>query len=108
MSSGCALLYDPKFIEFDKYLISASNRNGVAESKFLLASAENGNETIPLYVELGGGGAPVALPSINGLPLTLSKSGRTCLTPTFKAWAGATLKSTDFSDVLTFTIVTQP
>ena len=40
--------YDPKFIEFDKYLISASNRNGVAESKFLLASAENGNETIPI------------------------------------------------------------
>lgn len=100
--------YDPKFIEFDKYLISASNRNGVAESKFLLASAENGNETIPYTLSLAGGGAPVALPSINGLPLTLSKSGRTCLTPTFKAWAGATLKSTDFSDVLTFTIVTQP
>ena len=40
--------YDPKFIEFDKYLISASNRNGVAESKFLLASAENGNETTPI------------------------------------------------------------
>ncbi|WZB61380.1 hypothetical protein WJ968_37735 [Achromobacter xylosoxidans] len=46
--------YDPKFIEFDKYLISASNRNGVAESKFLLASAENGNETIPYTLSLAG------------------------------------------------------
>ena len=50
----------------------------------------------------------MALPSINGLPLTLSKSGRTCLTPTFKAGLAQRLKSTDFSDVLTFTIVTSP
>ena len=48
----------------------------------------------------------MALPSINGLPLTLGKSGRTCLTPTFKAWADAKIKGGDFSDVLTFTITT--
>ena len=51
----------------------------------------------------------MALPSANGLPLTLGKSGRTCLTPTLKVWAGADLKSGgDFSDVLTLTIVTTP
>ena len=50
----------------------------------------------------------MALPSINGLPLTLGKSGRTCLTPTFKIWVGATIKGGDFSDALTFTITTQP
>ena len=50
----------------------------------------------------------MALPSINGLPLTLGKSGRTCLTPTFKTWVGATIKGGDFSDALTFTITTQP
>ena len=48
------------------------------------------------------------LPSINGLPLTLGKSGQTCLTPTFKAWAGADVKGGDFGDVLTFTITTNP
>ena len=29
--------YDPKYIDYDKYLISASNRNGVAGNKFQLA-----------------------------------------------------------------------
>ena len=101
--------YDPKYIEYDKYLISASNRNGVVGNKYLLAAKADPGETVPYALSLAGGGAPVALPSANGLPLTLGKSGRTCLTPTFKVWAGADLKSGgDFSDVLTFTIVTTP
>ena len=100
--------YNAKYIEYDKYLISASNRNGVAEGKFLLANADDGNQKVPYTLSLAGGGAPVPLPSINGLPLTLGKSGQTCLTPTFKAWAGADVKGGDFGDVLTFTITTQP
>ncbi|MBR8656100.1 hypothetical protein KDH83_22575 [Achromobacter sp. Marseille-Q0513] len=100
--------YDAKYIEYDKYLISVSNHNGVAENKFLLANTEDGSETVPYALSLAGGGAPMALPSINGLPLTLGKSGRTCLTPTFKVWAGANIKGGDFDDVLTFTITTQP
>ncbi len=101
--------YDPKYIEYDKYLISASNRNGVAGNKFQLAAKADPGQRVPYTLSLTGGGAPVALPSANGLSLTLGKSGRTCLTPTFKAWAGADLKSGgDFSDVLTFTIVTTP
>ena len=98
--------YNAKYIEYDKYLISASNRNGVAEGKFLLANADDGNQKVPYTLSLAGGGAPVPLPSINGLPLTLGKSGQTCLTPTFKAWAGADVKGGDFGDVLTFTITT--
>ena len=101
--------YDPKYIEYDKYLISASNRNGVVGNKYLLAAKADPGETVPYALSLAGGGAPVALPSANGLPLTLGKSGRTCLTPTLKVWAGADLKSGgDFSDVLTLTIVTTP
>ncbi|MBR8656099.1 hypothetical protein KDH83_22570 [Achromobacter sp. Marseille-Q0513] len=100
--------YDPKYIEYDKYLISASNRNGVAENKFLLANTVDGGGTIPYVLSLAGGGAPVPLPSIDGVLFTLGKSGRTCLTPTFKAWAGADIKGGDFSDVLTFTITTTP
>ena len=100
--------YDAKYIEYDKYLISVSNRNGVADNKFLLVNAADGSETVPYTLSFTGGGAPMALPSINGLPLTLGKSGRTCLTPTFKTWVGATIKGGDFSDALTFTITTQP
>ena len=99
--------YDAKYIEYDKYLISVSNRNGVADNKFLLVNAADGSETVPYTLSFTGGGAPMALPSINGLPLTLGKSGRTCLTPTFKAWADAKIKGGDFSDALTFTITTQ-
>ena len=102
------LAYDAKYIEYDKYLISVSNHNGVADNKFLLVNAADGSETVPYTLSFTGGGAPMALPSINGLPLTLGKSGRTCLTPTFKAWADAKIKGGDFSDALTFTITTQP
>jgi hypothetical protein len=100
--------YDPKYIDYDKYLISASNRNGVAGNKFQLAGLMDPGVTVPYTLSLAGGDEPVALPSADGLPLTLGKSGRTCLTPTFKAWAGADIKGGDFSDVLTFTIVTKP
>ena len=100
--------YDAKYIEYDKYLISVSSRNGVADNKFLMVNAADGSETVPYTLSFTGGGAPMALPSINGLPLTLGKSGRTCLTPTFKTWVGATIKGGDFSDALTFTITTQP
>ena len=68
--------YNAKYIEYDKYLISASNRNGVAEGKFLLANADDGNQKVPYTLSLAGGGAPVPLPSINGLPLTLGRAGR--------------------------------
>lgn len=102
------LRYDPQYIEFDRYLISASNRNGVADNRFLLANAEDISETIPYTLSLAGSGAPVVLPNIDGLPLTLGKSGQTCLTPTFKVWVGAGVKAGDFSDVVTFTITTQP
>ena len=84
--------YDPKYIDYDKYLISASNRNGVAGNKFQLAGLMDPGVTVPYTLSLAGGDEPVALPSADGLPLTLGKSGRTCLTPTFKAWAGADIK----------------
>jgi hypothetical protein len=100
--------YDPKYIDYDKYLISASNRNGVAGNRFQLAGLTDPGERVPYTLSLAGGGDPVALPSADGLSLTLGKSGTTCLTPTFKAWAGADVKEGDFSDVLTFTIVTKP
>ena len=84
--------YDPKYIDYDKYLISASNRNGVAGNRFQLAGLTDPGERVPYTLSLAGGGDPVALPSADGLSLTLGKSGTTCLTPTFKAWAGADVR----------------
>ena len=86
------LSYDPKYIDYDKYLISASNRNGVAGNRFQLAGLTDPGERVPYTLSLAGGGDPVALPSADGLSLTLGKSGTTCLTPTPKAWAGADVK----------------
>ena len=101
-------MYDPKYIEHDKYLINAGNRHGVAANKFLLANTADDGDTIPYMLILVGSGRSTALPNINGQPLTLGNSGRTCLTPVFKAWAGSSIKGGDYSDVLTFTITTTP
>ena len=46
--------YDAKYIEYDKYLISVSNRNGVADNKFLLVSAADGSETVPYTLSFTG------------------------------------------------------
>ena len=45
--------YDPKYIDYDKYLISASNRNGVAGNRFQLAGLTDPGERVP-YAESGG------------------------------------------------------
>ena len=58
--------YDPKYIEYDKYLISASNRNGVVGNKYLLAAKADPGETVPYALSLAGGGAPVACPARMG------------------------------------------
>ena len=46
--------YDAKYIEYDKYLISVSNRNGVADNKFLLVSVADGSETVPYTLSFTG------------------------------------------------------
>lgn len=100
--------YDPTYIEFDKYLIDASNHNGVVDNRFLLIDKNGAGQTVPYSLTLTGGGAPVALPGIAASEFALAKSGVTCLTHTFRAWADAGIKDEDFSDVLTFTITTKP
>lgn len=46
--------YNAKYIEYDKYLISVSSRNGVADNKFLLVSAADGSETVPYTLSFTG------------------------------------------------------
>ncbi|MBR8656097.1 hypothetical protein KDH83_22560 [Achromobacter sp. Marseille-Q0513] len=99
--------YATKYIGFEKYLISASNRNGEDLGKYLLVNADDASQTIPYSLGLTGPRETVSLPSAAPVQFTLSKDGRTCLNATFKAWASDQVKGGDFSDVLTFTITTQ-
>ena len=39
--------YDPTYIEFDKYLIDASNHNGVVDNRFLLIDKNGAGQTVP-------------------------------------------------------------
>lgn len=99
--------YASKYIGFEKYLISANNRNGEDLGKYLLVNADDATQTVPYTLGLVGPRETVSLPSATPIQLTLSKDGRTCLNATFKAWASDQVKGGDFSDVLTFTITTQ-
>ena len=80
----------------------------MVDNRFLLIDKNGAGQTVPYSLTLTGGGAPVALPGIAASEFALAKSGVTCLTHTFRAWADAGIKDEDFSDVLTFTITTKP
>ena len=56
----------------------------MAGNRFQLAGLTDPGERVPYTLSLAGGGDPVALPSADGLSLTLGKSGTTCLTPTLQ------------------------
>ena len=91
--------YNAKYIEYDKYLISASNRNGVAEGKFLLANADDGNQKVPYTLSLAGGGAPV--PAQHQWPsVDVGKERADLPDAHVQAWAGADVKGGDSATCL--------
>ena len=98
--------YDPTYIEFDKYLIDASNHNGVVDNRFLLIDKNGAGQTVPYSLTLTGGGAPVALPGIAASEFALAKSGVTCLTHV-QGLGRCGDQDEDFSDVR-LTITTKP
>ncbi|WP_414442796.1 hypothetical protein [Burkholderia sp. 22PA0106] len=89
------------------FIINASNANGVVGNRYRLKNMNDTSQTIPYDVALSGSSA-FALPNEKNVALTMSDSGKTCFVPTFKTTVDNTVKEGDYSDVLTFTVITQP
>ena len=98
-----------KFVAFQKYIINATNINGLSDNgRYLLKNLEDNSQTIPYNLTLKSATDSILLPNTQNTVLTLSESGRTCFTPTFKTSAPKWVKGGAYSDVLTFTVVAKP
>lgn len=98
-----------KYVVYQKYIINATNVNGLSDNgRYLLTSLEDSLQTIPYSLTLQSTTDTVLLPNIKNAVFTLSNSGRTCFTPTFKTLVAKWAKGGAYSDVLTFTVVAKP
>ncbi|WP_141715385.1 hypothetical protein [Burkholderia ubonensis] len=89
------------------FIINASNFNGIASNMYRLRNLNDSSQLVPYGVTLDSGSSTVSLPNMSNAALSLASSGNTCFVPTFKASVGSSVKEGDYSDVLTFTVVTK-
>ncbi|WP_407971724.1 hypothetical protein ACJ51O_26735 [Burkholderia pyrrocinia] len=89
------------------FVINASNANGVANNRYLLKNLTDASQTVPYSVTLNSGTDTVTLPNSGDMAASFSTTGKTCFVPTFKTSVGNLVKEGNYSDVLTFTVVTK-
>ncbi|MDF3202855.1 hypothetical protein P3C29_29620 [Pseudomonas sp. 1912-s] len=98
-----------KYITFQKFIINATNANGLsADRSYQLKNLEDSSQTVPYTVALNSGSSLVQLPNTRNAVVSLSDDGRMCFDATFKVKADRTVKGGAYSDVLTFTVVAKP
>ncbi|MBI0329656.1 hypothetical protein [Burkholderia plantarii] len=86
-------------------VVDAESQNGVVNDQYQLKALADPNQVIPYTVVLNGGLYDIDLPNRRRLPVVLNASGRTCFTSVFHTYVAPGLKRGDYSDVLTFTVV---
>ncbi len=100
--------YSGAAVSNKNYIINASNANGVVNGRYRLKHLNDASKTVPYNVKLDGGTSTLSLPNASNAAVPLSSSGKTCFVPTFTTTVDELAKSGDYSDVLTFTVVTKP
>lgn len=89
------------------FVIDATNANGVSGNRYLLKNISKPEQAVPYSVTLDSGSATFTVPNRSNSPVTLNNGNRTCFVPTFKTSVDMTVGTGDYSDVLSFTIVTK-
>ncbi|MDY7791169.1 hypothetical protein U0E10_25075 [Burkholderia ubonensis] len=90
-----------------QFIVNASNANGVVSNRYRLRNVSDATQVVPYNLTLDSGSSTVSLPNTSNVPLALNSAGKTCFVPTFTTTVDSTVKEGDYSDVLTFTIVTK-
>ncbi|MFC6299302.1 hypothetical protein GNF76_04930 [Pseudomonas sp. CCM 7893] len=98
--------YDAADVQGGKFIIGASNANGVVNNRYQLRHLSDTTQVVPYRLTLDSGSTLIKLPD-NSNALPLGGAGRTCFIPTFTTEVGKAVKEGDYSDVLTFTITTK-
>ncbi|UOB58020.1 hypothetical protein MRS60_27975 [Burkholderia pyrrocinia] len=106
-SEKLCVSYSGAAIRGKNFIINASNANGVASNRYRLKNLKDASQLVPYSLTLDSGTSNVSLPNASKTSLPLDSSGKTCFVPTFKTTVDPTVKSGDYSDVLTFTVVTK-
>ncbi|VWB23160.1 hypothetical protein [Burkholderia metallica] len=89
------------------FVINATSANGVSGNRYLLRNASKPEQTVPYDLTLDSGSATFRLPNTSASPVLLNNNARTCFVPTFRTSVDATVDAGDYSDVLSFTVVTK-
>ncbi len=89
------------------FVINATSANGVSGNRYLLRNTSKPSQTVPYDLTLDSGSATFRLPNTSGSPVLLTNNIRTCFVPTFRTSVDATADAGDYSDVLSFTVVTK-
>jgi len=89
------------------FVINATSANGVSGNRYLLKNTGKPSQTVPYDLTLDSGSATFRLPNASASPVRLSDKVRTCFVPTFRTSVGMDTDGGDYSDVLSFTVVTK-
>ncbi len=89
------------------FIINASSANGIVNNRYRLKNSTDVSQMVPYSVTLDSGTSILSLPNTNNTSLSLNSNGKTCFTPTFRTTVSDSVKEGDYSDVLTFTVVTK-
>lgn len=89
------------------FVINATSANGVSGNRYLLRNTIKPSQTVPYDLTLDSGSATFRLPNTSASPVLLNNNFRTCFVPTFRTSVDATVDAGDYSDVLSFTVVTK-
>lgn len=92
---------------YRNFVINATSANGTLDNRYLLKNISKPSQTVPYDLTLDSGSARFALPNAAESPVRLNKGNRTCFVPTFRTSVGLGADAGDYSDVLSFTIITK-
>ncbi|WP_321869284.1 hypothetical protein [Burkholderia ubonensis] len=107
VSEQLCFTYTGTAVSGKSFVINASNVNGVASNAYRLRNLKDTSQLVPYGVILDSGTSVISLPNASNAALQLNSSGKTCFVPTFWTSVGSNVKEGDYSDVLTFTVVTK-
>ncbi len=106
-SDQLCFTYSGTAVSGKQFIINAGSANGVVSNLYRLKNLKDASQLIPYSLTLDSGTSNVTLPNANKKALSFNSSGKTCFVPTFKTTVDPNIKSGDYSDVLTFTVVTK-
>lgn len=101
------LIYSAGDVASKQFIITASSKNGEVNNQYRLKNQDDDAQIIPYQLALDSGSQQLTLPNSANKSLPLEARGATCFMPTFTTFAPKNIGKGDYSDVLTFNIVSK-